>query len=362
MADYEYNVYAKKDGVGATFVTNYLILEEPKPLEIQLQPFGAVEGYLVQGETPVKGADIILISEYNGPIPNLQYNMKAETNADGYFKHEEVPAGSYLCIHQMRSQSGGDNIYARRASVQVKPESTAFVTLGGEGKARVFGKVTNEEDAPIADLPISLVDNRNPNVKYYGTLSGGDGTFVISDVPEGNYQISAHRWSQTPGGESLNYSGVVNIADETEIEHNIEIIKQRPLSEGVVLPTLEGKYQEKEATLDDLGGNRFLYVFADPSRPEAANWIGENKEDLAGAKVKVLLLSSESTEDEIKSTAESLGYPDSVFLIDTSWLQKLVQRYRPPEDLPALLVDQEGKVLKLCRSYEDVKSGLEANP
>jgi len=156
----------------------------PQPLAVDAQGSSSISGAVTVGGTPLAGATVTVSSD------PCCVNRYAYTGADGRYAVHDLPAAKYT----VGFTKGG----ARSSWYDNKPTATDAtpVTLA-EGETRtgidgmliagasISGRVTSQTGAPLAGIWVYF----NGTSDYGKVETGADGTYVINDVPPGDYTI-----------------------------------------------------------------------------------------------------------------------------------------------------------------------------
>jgi len=206
--------------------------------QITLQPWARVEGRFLIGDKPAVGQAVVMSRRDDAPpdrkLPRVIRMRFAETDADGRFAFDRVPAGpAYL---GRRVPIGGGRMFTQSMELPINPEpgQTLTVQLGGAGRAATgrliapadlhpnwrFEFCAIETPAPAfkPTYPpnwetMSTQDRRDwlakwqsseeakayhakrdayyDNRRTYAFSPDANGNFRIEDVPPGEYQLSA---------------------------------------------------------------------------------------------------------------------------------------------------------------------------
>ncbi len=152
---------------------------------------GGVEGRLWWGDKPWPGKTLNLRRRWPADVgpagsqmnrTNLEFELRAKTDADGRFAFPNVPAGEWL-VRSGRIQWG---------SAEVKPGEIARLDLGREGVA-ITGRAVTDSPGRTVNWPEAWVtlrtDLNGPDVRFYAGEVETDGTFIVPRVTPGAYQL-----------------------------------------------------------------------------------------------------------------------------------------------------------------------------
>jgi hypothetical protein len=171
---------------------------------IVLQPFGRIEGTLKIGGQPAAGR-YLQLTVHNPCVMMPLDGFKVETDAEGKFQIEKVPAGQGQLDRIIRvGEFGWSHNYG--TSVNVEAGRTTTIYLGDNGGViRGRARVQN----PPVDQPLSISGNLES--KFPAPPPGGspaelrarmtqsrgfpvsvnpDGSFLVDSVPAGDYNLS----------------------------------------------------------------------------------------------------------------------------------------------------------------------------
>jgi hypothetical protein len=186
---------------------------------IVLQPWAEVEGVLLSGQTPAAHKTVILGRPRQHSPVTIRFIYAAETDDNGRFHFERVPAGTFLLGRGFVStEDSPPTGVSHMVSIETRAGETAQVTLGGNGRL-VVGKLVKPKQSGGVDwlekrhalVPLSpdVSSERRGNTgrdeaqrnrrgelakaepKYYLELNA-DGTFRVEDVPPGTYRFAFH--------------------------------------------------------------------------------------------------------------------------------------------------------------------------
>jgi len=142
--------------------------------EVEPQPTGSIEG-TVKGEdgTAIEGAAVVVEGT----------DLSAITSADGYYLLENVPAGDQGVT------ASADGYYSQTATVTVVEDTTVtqdFV-LTAIPTYTVSGTVTDSQGSALEGATVTVEETGQ------SATTASDGTYSISDVDEGTYDITASK-------------------------------------------------------------------------------------------------------------------------------------------------------------------------
>ncbi len=355
----EWGAYISKEKLGGVLIQNVKIGGDAPPLNVALQPFGSVEGYITLGGKAEKNTSIVVMNGKRMPHESMQISMHGKSDPDGYFRIDDIPAGDFKVGHYIEAESGGG--YSRTTEVTIQPGAVAFVALGGEGTARLYG-TARADGNPVANLPISLY-SQSGGSRQFGALSRADGSYEIPDLPPGSYQLSANRWSRD-GGSSINFSDRVDVAEGEQKEFAIVIEKQRPFEVGASLPPIVGKKPDGEAwAMPAASSGRVMAMFYAPSEDSTKknlDLLVGARERLQQAGVPILLITSSMvSKDKMKEELTPLGLENDVVTIPSSWFQKTYRKIQLGNEMPLFLMDANFTIVAVCRDAAAIDSAIQ---
>jgi hypothetical protein len=196
--------------------------ELASPLKVTLKPWGRLEGKLILDSQPVANQrvtvanQVLRYTDTGRRFGFLSYGFEATTDSDGKFSFDKLPPGQcYVFVEQTVSYS---RFESQRKSVNINSGETTQVVLGGTGRA-VVGKAVAPSVAGTVDwhrvsvglhtkLDLGAWPQRENFAsaqefiaaeesfskaahaqQRFGALCESDGSFRISDVPAGNYEL-----------------------------------------------------------------------------------------------------------------------------------------------------------------------------
>ena len=204
--------------------------------EIQLLPWGYIEGSVKSGNEPITNAQILLtdlVLDSDGAVATLR---STTTDATGRFVFDELPAGEYqIGLEPQSCQHGQSLVETLQTAVKVSAGRTNYVVLRASGKtvtARLLAgslPLTNWEDCsavlnrrvalPPAPSQANFITyssytaarfaySDNPDViaaarlqrSYHGSVSS-DGSVIFENVPPGNYLLDVKLFAKMEGND-----------------------------------------------------------------------------------------------------------------------------------------------------------------
>jgi hypothetical protein len=170
--------------------------EELSGINLTLTPSRTVHvkgRVLIANGAPAKGAQVTLAPL----VGSGGYSVGAEADASGRFEMGAVPSGSYAAVAQFAENAETGKPLTGRTTVQVGDASIDGVDVVVFPGATVSGRVRVEGDrkAYLARIAVSLRSLENSSASNFEGDGGRtavqpDGTFILHDVPEGNYRVA----------------------------------------------------------------------------------------------------------------------------------------------------------------------------
>jgi hypothetical protein len=181
---------------------------------VVLQPFGRIEGTLKIGGQRASGNSLLFTLQNVGIVTDFE-KFKVETDGQGKFQFEQVPAGEGQIVRLIKMREGAW-MHSHNTTANVEPGKTTVVNLGDNGalirsRARV-GSITNADNEPLTisgNLNMKMeqmpsfgtpaeyrVYQQTPEYKarmaqykYFGVTVNPDGSFQVDSVPSGEYKL-----------------------------------------------------------------------------------------------------------------------------------------------------------------------------
>lgn len=178
--------------------------------EIELQPWLRVEGQLLQGQKPLPQEEVSLFIPHRTPSdkPSVYWSDRTETDSEGKFTFEHAKSGTAevrrLVRYAQRDGTGGTWALSHNVQIEVEPENTSQVVLGGKGRSVRGQLVVPEELGEEVSWKMGIVrlaeessqDESNDShdnssfVRHYATRISADGTYKLHDVRPSDYKVS----------------------------------------------------------------------------------------------------------------------------------------------------------------------------
>lgn len=163
-----------------------LSLGQKSVMQLVMTGFATVEGTVyVNGEKSGAGNrvhtqnDSMTVSRSAGPV-----SRSAETDAQGFYRMEELPAGVMLV--QVGTQEGGSMRHAKAEATTVLGHTTVIDLYVEYGTATISGKVIWDGEAvPNVSVSASLVGGGD----YASGMVSPDSTYKITGLNGGEYRV-----------------------------------------------------------------------------------------------------------------------------------------------------------------------------
>ena len=154
---------------------------------VQLQPAGSIQGivYAPDGVTPVAGIQLALQGEVSPTTVSA---------GDGTYQFSTVPTGTYA----VEALDSYGNVRAAASNIVLSTQGqvvTQNLTLIGVGT--VIGQITNPDGSPAIGVGITLSTLAYGYNRSFNTQSDVNGNYSVSDIPVGNFTVSALLQSPT---------------------------------------------------------------------------------------------------------------------------------------------------------------------
>ena len=382
--------------------------------EIQLQPWGRIEGQLARGRN-ASGHKIWMAGLPNSAwlLHRRDYRYEIECDADGRFAFERVPAGWFEVGYLIRT---GDNSWSitSRTPVEVKAGEAARMTLGGSGRP-VIGRLvppegydksiyfgsglralqTTRPDQPRPENYERMTRRQqqqwrtqwrktdeyrqyrdaywhDPNWRQYTFRINNDGLFRIEDVIAGKYDLTVWIEERLTGGgrpeEIASYYGTIEVAqmpggrsDEPLDLGELELAIHEPLRVGDAAPLFEAKTLDGgDLRLIDYRGKFVLLSFWQPvSHPEI-----ERLRELYDAyhpdgRLEIIGLGGHDILEEVRKYVEENDIPWPQIFTGEEFKAGIAKDYRIPGIPWIFLVDPDGKIVATGLRGEELKSTVQ---
>jgi hypothetical protein len=159
---------------------------ERRHVEIEVEPPGAIAGYIVRSDgTPIANAAVWLVEPddcEDGFIETERPFVAATADDDGHFRFEHVPAG----VWRVGAAPGELAPLAERVEVAT---SEAEVEIRTDAGLYIEGRVVGPHGEPVADADVRAT-RRSADAKRYGSTDE-EGDFRIGPLVAGPWEIAA---------------------------------------------------------------------------------------------------------------------------------------------------------------------------
>jgi 5-hydroxyisourate hydrolase-like protein (transthyretin family) len=158
--------------------------ESIEKLEIVLERGAALAGRVLDARgRPASEAFLEVEGPGAGPMTAARIDISAQADGDGRYRLEGIEPGLRRIEVHWR-----DRRLTRE--LEVAPGENVL-DLRFEGGTEVSGRVSDGAGNPIAGAQAALVSPAGPPRMAASALTGVDGTFQMTDVPDGSYQLQA---------------------------------------------------------------------------------------------------------------------------------------------------------------------------
>jgi hypothetical protein len=156
-----------------------LTMGQRTTLDLVMTGFATVEGTVyVNGEKSGAGNHV------HAKNDSMTVSRSAETDAQGFYRIEEVPAG--VMIVQVGTQEGGSMRHAKAEATTALGHTTVVDLYVEYGTATIVGKVIWDGD-PVPNVTVSAsVAGRDD---YASGMVSPDGTYKITGLNGGEYRV-----------------------------------------------------------------------------------------------------------------------------------------------------------------------------
>jgi RNA polymerase sigma factor (sigma-70 family) len=274
--------------------------------ELTLQPWARVEGTLREASTPLADQTIHLSRTHFGSKIEKQsfrtvHDTTTKTDAAGHYLFPRVAPGD-AWISWRTDRGGKYDVQTRYFDIQ--PGQSLIADIGGRGRPITGRAVVADSDAQVkfygsvwprtphqmrrppnwselsADEQAALTAawEKSPDAKLYNQEKcsidfrlARDGTFIVPDLPAGNYGITVINWSGAPVSSRIISRGNVPLtvpempgghSDEPLDVGEIKTYLVAPLQSGDPAPLFEtSTFDGKPLKLADFKGKYVLLNF-----------------------------------------------------------------------------------------------------
>jgi beta-lactamase regulating signal transducer with metallopeptidase domain/peroxiredoxin len=350
-----------------------LVTPSGKAPDLQLKPWGRIEGTLKFGERV--GADQQMrYSPKVAAIGNqhrLSHDYETKTDAQGKFTIERVVPGeghlSPMCVTS--HVSSWTHTPLSSELIRVKPDETIQVSIGGMGRPVIGKAIARKPDGSLytwEDNELARAYTQQPGgTKYFNLQVAKDGTFRGEDLPAGDYQFSLNL--TPPATTADRQCGFGNSIGSASMKFTIPEMpdgrSDEPLDIGEVpinlfkflnvgdvapnfaLDTLDGK----TVSLAELRGKVVLVDFwatwCGPCLAEMPNMKSVYDEFRGNPNFAMLGVSIDEKIDLPRSKAEVDGYAWTQLWAKGGWQGQVAQDYGVRGIPATFLIGPDGKVV-----------------
>ena len=151
------------------------------------------------------------------------YSDSVNTDEDGYYEFDDVPAGDYTVTYTKTGYETQTQEVTVEAGEDVQLES---VTMLAVQKGSIYGYVTDIRGNPIESVKLKLSGIRTKTKK--STSTDSDGFFEFTDLEAGTYRIVAKKRFYKTAQKTV----VVEEGEDVEIEIEMKKTKSRKILPG----------------------------------------------------------------------------------------------------------------------------------
>jgi hypothetical protein len=198
--------------------------------EIKLEPFGTIEGVLLEGRQPVSNGVVQLEATFNTFGLSYDSNFTARTDAQGRFRFTHVPPGTRWLGRKVETQLP-NSVWSHRTPVAIAPGASVQANIGGTGRA-VISQLVVPADVMIdwkrssfqifstLQMPTfrtaeeqrawqitSEAQEYRAGGRPYAVLVRADGLLRAEDLPPGRYRLQSSLYAPPAPGASANSYG-----------------------------------------------------------------------------------------------------------------------------------------------------------
>ncbi|HKJ18901.1 MAG TPA: carboxypeptidase regulatory-like domain-containing protein, partial [Xanthomonadales bacterium] len=222
-------------------VTHVMELRSFRPSEPEADGFGSLSGVvqLTPGREPVVDAVVTLHPQDSDSGQGLD----ARTRTDGRFEIEDISNGRYI----LRVSKPGFTDARTNVIIRADQVTTKTVRITPDSGAIPFGSLAGvalnlETGEPIPGVRVSLspigqagyIRLRELGITLPTMETGDDGSYTISDIPEGEYTLSA----VLAGYEWVKDSASVEVSGDKETRRQLDL--RAPVDDDPEFVKLEG--------------------------------------------------------------------------------------------------------------------------
>ena len=215
--------------------------------DLQVEPGERLDGVVVDGNgAPIAGAAIVV----------QERELNASSDDDGEFSFDGFETGSWTFV--VRHPDFAETTHAEAITEERLQRG---ITLALEGGGRLIGRATRSGEPVAVEIALRVAgSNRKPRT----ASSDPDGSFVVENLQQGSYQLTAYgpdgisfvkpRWVAIRNGvdtevrlepdEQIELSGIVRIAGKPLPSITIDFSRETPalVSIGATQTDENGRY------------------------------------------------------------------------------------------------------------------------
>lgn len=156
---------------------------------------GAIQGTVFDADGESVGGAVVAIHQMIRERGVRPYRDRVETDEDGEFAFNRIPAGNYVVMAGAREMG----VARTRAVVNDGEITRVRLQLQGRredqrGRGVIVGTVVDADGAAVPDARVILMrGDRQPgrHARRVNTVTDRQGAFVFENIPEGNYRVAA---------------------------------------------------------------------------------------------------------------------------------------------------------------------------
>jgi|GEM_PF-2164163 len=234
---YRLTVAAKGLAPGVTETIEVEKGERVQDIVVTLGPGGSISGVVVNPLGPVAKATVAIASKEE-PDTELELGLntieRVETDREGRFRLESLPAGTFLLQASRRDQPSG-----RTAAIDLdEGEASDGVTIQLPASATITGTAFDTNGVPMESqmLSCSAAGEENRRWSAKRTLSDGKGRFKFEGLTAGEYRVSlsSRRGRGGPFGGSAG-SGTETTDVFVDAGGVVDVVLQKEALEGTTV-------------------------------------------------------------------------------------------------------------------------------
>lgn len=370
-----------------------------RPIQVTVQPWGRVKGTVYHGKTPVAGARVAL--------SHLTIDWRWHVNAyrtiladeQGNFDIPRVLSGDVY----LGWQPEGENSVTHWQHCAVTGAGVINVTLGGSGReivgsvvGNLAGKdVRNGYLDPQPPIQLEFAAQWDKLASGWGKMTGaertrrweelkqspqfpawqleaqpymfrvnGDGTFSVSDIPEGRYRLRIECGAHQPGSDSIEWTDRINVplavsgsqaGDQPLDVGRLNLVTRQSLRVGQTAPPISGKDAAgKPIALSDSRGKYTLLNLWSSDRADTVETMKALRDayDRFGGDVAMVGVNLDESQADAQRVLARTATPWRQIFVGKSW-DALPEGYDTLAG-NVILLDPEGKLV--AKNFEPSKA------